>query len=177
MIVLHHSAKVANDDDHQWSSLVTAKFPSRTGISSHHSHGRLKSSAPVSGKGLPKIDTGIASSTQIAVAASKAGKRLVRWHLESDLDLDCNCFSCLARSFCSCCSCLILWASHLGKVNGLFFIQIFSPFSLFLFFLMFVVALQVACIVSRFCRLSRIKGVGRLNPPSWTLKDRGLVFG
>ena len=35
---------------------------------------------------------------------------------------------------------------------------------------MFVVALQVAGVVGRFRRLSRIKGVGRLYPPCWTLK-------
>ena len=55
----------------------------------------------------------------------------------------------------------------------MFFIQIFHqnlPFSLLLFFLVFVVALQVAGVVGRFRRLSRIKGVGRLYPPCWTLQ-------
>ena len=167
---------------HQWSWLFIdqQKWPIIT-YSDHifqsnspHSHGKLKSSAPVSGKGLPKIETGMASSTQIAVAASKAGSRLDRWQFGSDLDLDWSrdFFSCLARNFCSCCSCLILCASHLGKANkcfpSIYFIGTI-PFSLLLVFLMFVVALQVAGVISRFCRLSGVKWVGWLYPPCWPL--------
>ena len=112
---------------HQWSMIVHWKWPIITFNSDHmfqsystHSHGKLKSSAPVSGKGLPKMDTGMASSTQIAVAASKAGSRLVRWQFGSDFDFDCSrdFFSCLARSFSSCSSRLILWASHLVRANS-----------------------------------------------------------
>ena len=142
MIVHQSSAKVANAC--QWLSLVTATYPF-THWDSPHSHGRLKSSAPASGKGLPKMDTGMASSTQIAVAASKAGSRLVRWQFESDFDLDCSrdFFSCLARNFCSCCSCLILWASHLGKANSVFFHSNISSPGLTFFF---------ASLLSHVCR-------------------------
>ena len=84
----------------------------------HMCHGRLKAFAPVSSKGLPKMETGISSSTQIVEISSKAGSRLLGWQL----DLDCfkDFFSCLARNFCSCCSCLILCASHLYRVKSLF---------------------------------------------------------
>ena len=53
-----------------------------------------------------------------------------------------------------------------------FLIQIFHqvlPFSLLFIFLMFVVALQVAGVVGRFCRFSGVKWVGRLDPPCWPL--------
>ena len=44
---------------------------------SDHNHGRLKSTVAVSGRGLPKIEIGTTSSTQMAVTSSRAGKRLV----------------------------------------------------------------------------------------------------
>ena len=119
-----------------------------------HSHGRLKSFASNSGKGLPKMDTGIVSCTQIAVTASKAGSRL--WHLKYDLDCFRDFFSCLSRNSRNCCSRLILWSSHLGQAKVNSDVQFIHsccrhlPFHLLLLFLMFVVALQVSGIVSWF---------------------------
>merc|ERR1711962_251295 len=85
------------------------------GAIAHHNHGRLKSTVPESGRGLPKMETGTTSSTQMAVTSSRAGKRLVPWQFKSAFDFDWSrvFFSWRARNFCNCCSCLILCASHL----------------------------------------------------------------
>ena len=89
--------------------------PRKSETASDHNHGRLKSTVPVSGRGLPKMETGTTSSTQMAVTSSRAGKRLVPWQFRSAFDFDWSrvFFSWRARSFCNCCSCLILCASHL----------------------------------------------------------------
>ena len=93
--------------------------------------GRAKVAWGKEGMGRPKAATGIFSSTQMCVAAcqkhtittvniktlfitSKEGSKLV---VSSFFDWAACCFSCLALSFWSCCSCRMRCMSHLMKLS------------------------------------------------------------